>query len=378
MKYCEFCGKPIENSSSCSCEEAIAETAKKQKTIKKALVVASIIGILAIALIITIAVVTTANKIDPVDYAEIIFDGYNTNGTAKINFNVDELIYDVIGEEPEGTEKLAVWWAKYEEYSEDITYKYSPVEKLSNGDEVTVEFIIPDSLSGKIKNGIHKYTVENLPELTYVDVFDNLKVSFEGVSGEAEAKIEITNDEGYMEYFSFKIEPRYNLKNGDKITITIDNAEAVADKHYIASKELKKEFIVENRPAYVISIEQLPIEKINEIAKQFIESTSNNLEPDSTFTYGEVKYYKSFLLTEKEEGYFTDVNRLEIFVYYDEYKRGEFFRTVYMSIEFKNILVYPDGTIEIDYNDGSASGFTTDIEKYIEKLEDKYQIEKID
>ena len=378
MKYCEFCGAPIEAATSCSCEEAIAEKAKKQKRIKRILFAGSIIGVLAVALIIIIAIISTANKIDPADYTEVTFSGYNTNGTAKINFNVDELIYDVIGEEPEEEEEWVLWWNLYDEYSETITYKHSPAEKLSNGDEITVEFIIPDSLTGKIKNGIHKYTVENLPELTYVDVFDNLKVNFEGVSGDAEVKIEITNDEEYMEYFSFKIEPRYNLKNGDKVTITIDNAEAVADKHYIASKELKKEFIVENRPAYVTSIEQLPIEKINEIAKQFIESTSNNLEPDSTFTYGEVKYYKSFLLTEKEEGNFTDVNRLEIFVLYDEYKRGELFRTVYTSIKFENILVYPDGTIELDYNDGSASGFTTDIENYIEKLEDKYQIEKID
>ena len=378
MKYCEFCGKPIENSSSCFCEEAIAETAKKQKTLKKALVVGSIIGILAIALIITIAVVSTANKIDPVDYAEITFDGYNTNGTAKINFNVDELIYDVIGEEPEETEKMAVWWAKYEEYSEDITYKYYPVEKLSNGDEVTVEFIIPDSLSGKIKNGIHKYTVENLPELTYVDVFDNLKVNFEGVSGEAEAKIEVTNDEGYMEYFSFKIEPRYNLKNGDKITITIDNAEAVADKHYIASKELKKEFIVENRPAYVTSIEQLPIEIINEIAKQFIEEETSNHSDDWLFSYGEVKYYGSFLLTKKDGALFADTNRLEIFIYYDQYKDDEFWRTVYTSIEFTDILISAEGKVVLDYDDGSNSIFVTNMDNHWEKIEEDYEVKQVD
>ncbi len=378
MKYCEFCGKPIEDSSSCSCEETIAEKTKKQKTIKRVLIAGSIIGILALALIITIAVVSTANKIDPVDYAEITFNGYNTNGTAKLNFNADELIYAVIGEEPEEPEQMAVWWNMYDEYSDAITYKLSSSEGLTNGDEITVEFIIPDSLSGKVKNGIHKYTVENLPELTYVDVFDNLEISFEGVSGETDAQIEIINDEEYMDYFSLKIEPRYNLKNGDIVTITIDNAEEIANEYYTAPKQLKKEFTVENLPAYVTSAEQLPMEKINEFAKQFIEEEANKHEDDWLFSYGEVKYYGSFLLTKKDGALFADTNRLEIFIYYDEYKSGEFWRTVYTPIEFTDILVYPDGKVTLDYNDGYNSIFTTDMDNHWEKLEEDYEINKID
>ena len=149
MKYCEFCGKQLENKESCSCPEAISNAAKKGQ--KKKLF---FFGWIVIAAIIVLAAIFSAisitSKTDPFDHLSIEFSGYNTNGEANISFDSNAVIESIIGEEPEDPEAYFEWLALYDSYATCIDISHSEIEGLSNGDSITVKITAGGIAESKI------------------------------------------------------------------------------------------------------------------------------------------------------------------------------------------------------------------------------------
>ncbi len=293
----------------------------------------SFVGVIIVAIILVATIISASNKLNPFEYTEFIYSGYNSNGTAYINFDKDTLIYDLIGDEPEELENMIVWNELYDQYCEAIEYECTADTGLSNNQEITVTFTVSDVLSNKVKSGSYSYTVTGLPEVETVDAFSGIRVIFDGVSGEAYAQVDKATDDEYVCYFSYSIDNAYHLSNGETVTVSITNAESVVEQNYIIPENLTKEYSVENLPEYVSSVEQIPKDKLNDIIDQFVKEESSGHTDEFSLSYGEAKYYGSYLLVQNDNAsYSADMNRLEVFVCYDQYTQGTFWRTIYTPL----------------------------------------------
>ena len=78
-------------------------------------------------------------------------------------------------------------------------------------------------------------------------------------------------------------------------------------------------------------------------------------------------------MTKKETASFwvKENNRLEFVVSYDEYVHGEFYGTTYISLAFIDVVINPDGTLQITYDDGESHVFNQEV------LEENFNIVEI-
>ena len=90
-----------------------------------------------------------------------------------------------------------------------------------------------------------------------------------------------------------------------------------------------------------------------------------------------LSYYGTYLLIPYESVITSEKKQLIIHVCYDEYKEGELWRTVYSSIDFRNIMLSADGRLELDY-DKRGTGFVDNLDSYIEKLKNEYHVHIVD
>ena len=383
MSYCEFCGEEIKSGEKCNCPQAHKKATKSPLEKKSKLI--GIILACSLAIIILIAcLVNFAPKKDPFKYIEVSFSGVDTLGQANVLFNESELITSIIGEEPsavdsaEGMKEYFEWYDEYETYQLAIEINVSKEENLSNGEEITVQITVTDVAADKIASGEKKYTVSGLTQIEKVDVFKSIELVTEGVSGNAAAEIKLLDNSTFFKACEFDIDPKHKLSNGDKVIVTIKNSNYLAEKYNKAPQTMSKEFAIQGLGSYVTSADQISQELIKNIADKYLASKKIDVKDDFLFTYSEVKYYGSYLYVEKADSYAMSKNELRVYVYYNQYMDGELRQTIYAPIIFNNIIINPNGNIDIDYDEGSASTFVSDIEESLEKSEKDYTIFKLD
>ena len=215
-----------------------------------------------------------------------------------------------------------------------------------------------------------------------IDIFRDIEISFYGISPKAKANININPNSEDLEilqscYYNLDIQPSSNLKNGDKVVVTIEKPERLLDSFNVVPIELSKEYIVDGLDSYVDSADQIPKEIIQEFAKQYIEDTQSGLKDEDMWSYSEAKYYGSYLLWVKDR-WIKHTNELQIFVCYDRYVHNEFHSTVYEPLRFYDVVIKDDGHVELSYENGETSIFMTDMSSYDENKDEKYEIMKID
>ena len=325
MKYCEFCGKPIESSEGCFCPEAQAKKntiQSKHKSGKTLIFGISAVALLTLVLIAVFSIpfgksdssggsslgadasgtgssgslFDKSSKIDPFDYTEIKFTGYDTLGEIDIDFRITDIDDIIIGPEPEDMAAFTVWLARYEAFEGSVEYTCSEQEGLSNGDKVTITFTVTDDYKKYVKAGRKEITVSGLEEVTKFDFFSNIEVVFDGYSGDAKADINKLLDSDIMNTCSVSCSPRLALSAGDIVTVTINNAETLAKKYSVVPMEISKEYVVPNLPEYVSSADQIPENIIKDLINESIKKSEEDnitsakemLGIGVTWTYSEV------------------------------------------------------------------------------------------
>lgn len=216
-----------------------------------------------------------------------------------------------------------------------------------------------------------------------VDLFKDIILTFNGISPKANAKIDINSDSENLEiltscYYNLDIQPRSNLKNGDKVVVTIKKPEQLLNGFNVIPKELSKEYIVDGLDSYVDSAEQIPKEMIEEFAKQYVQDTNYKLIDEDMWTYSDAKYYGSYLLWVKDGAWLKHTNELRIFVYYDGYVHGEYHSTTYIPLRFYDVVQKYNGNIIINYSDGIENVAFANMISHDENQDDEYEIIKLD
>ena len=161
-------------------------------------------------------------------YLTVEYESYNTVGKASVSFNIDKLVEDY---SHKIKEKKASEYLSNSELREMFSYIYSgnldKDSKLSNGDIITFSWDISsvdaidikEEYNCKIKFEDAQFTVEGLEELQTFDPFEDIEVTFSGISPDGSINI---NNIKYQE-LDISCNKNEQLSNGDSVTITIND-----------------------------------------------------------------------------------------------------------------------------------------------------------
>ena len=156
---------------------------------------------------------------DPFEVFHVTFHGDNGEGyvsvenTVPLSTPINYAFYDSDGNPLE---------SDYMEWEEES-------KGLSNGDVITLKLDYDESALVNegyvIDQDEQTYTVSGLTEFEIVDediLFDSFTYNFEGASPNASMTIDNNLPDDLYGYFDYYVSPDYDLKLGDKITITVE------------------------------------------------------------------------------------------------------------------------------------------------------------
>ncbi len=381
MKYCEHCGNKIPLFQKCTCEAAQKQqgTAGEKHKPEKTATIALIFAALLIPILIVLSISSTINTFD---YVEVRFYGPSGFGLVDVSIDKKALVERIIGEAPSETnfQEYIKWEMQYNEYANAISYTCDKTDDLSNGDSVTVTITATGIAASKIKSESKTFKVENLVILQSVDVFKDVEFKFDGVSGSASLKIKNNSENLFAQECRLSADNRYNLKNGDTITITLEYDLDDALSFNSVPKETVKTITVSGLPSYMTDISQLPTDDtLKNIAEEFLNNTQTSKEDDWLFSYSDFNYYKTWFLKTKADARYPeyDENCLIFCVSYKEYVYGEYNKTVYYLRGFRDVVVHPDGSVILDYDDSHKAGSFSNEASAIENWEEDYVVTEV-
>lgn len=181
MKYCAYCGKPIENGQ-CTCEGALEEQAKAKQVQKKLNKVA--VPAVALCLVLAIAIVAfqymTAVKLT--DFVKV--DTYGKSGSGKVSCTIDETalqkyLYPTTEEEMEEMDLLEAFeleleqWEYIEQIEKCVTITPSKEKDLFNGDVLKIKVEFKNEAGYEFNEKFRGGTIEH----TVSDLYEDPKVS---------------------------------------------------------------------------------------------------------------------------------------------------------------------------------------------------------
>ncbi|MFS9316991.1 hypothetical protein QM359_07615 [Streptococcus infantis] len=158
-----------------------------------------------------------AAKLREIAYKKAGFSSKQATGLAQN----DPVTFSEVTRDP----KLATKYGKADALIRSVQFSFDKTNDLKNGDEVTFS-IVTTSKSAPVKAEKKTFKVENLKEYEKVSASDLLTetpVTFAGLNGYG--TISIAKNSKNETYFDFENGERpKNLKNGDKVTLNVNEA----------------------------------------------------------------------------------------------------------------------------------------------------------
>lgn len=379
-KFCEKCGQMIKSDEGNHSENLnVIENKNITKFKKLSKKNISIIGMLCIVFIFgLLVVVNKKTTINVSDYVKIEFSGYDTIGTAKVQIDYDAFEKDYADKlKYYGKDKLeASFMEPYEIFIDKcISGNLDKMENLKNGDTVVYKWTCDEKVAKevfkvKLKLDDLKFTVSGLKEVNEMDPFENIELTYSGISPMGSVKVSKKVKNNIMDDLYFDVEPSDGLSNGDKVVVSIsdgwwdDIQSYYLDEYGVKFTLTSKEYTVDGLGSYITSLTQIPKESLDKMKiqsedtlKAYVAQAWNEHE-----SLDEMTYIGSYLLTPKNAkenygyiyGYNSGYNNEVYLVYkiqasnnFDEADIHENF-TYYYFVAFQDIITLPDGTCSID------------------------------
>ena len=228
----------------------VNELVEKAKDLFQKRKIAVIGALAAVALLIVALVGFKVYDSQPkslLDVVQVQFSGYEESGTLTYNSEevaakLREIAYKKAGfsskqatglaqndpvtfSEVTRDPKLATKYGKADALIRSVQFSFDKTSDLKNGDEVTFS-VVTTSKSAPVKAEKKTFKVENLKEYEKISASDLLTetpVTFAGLNGYG--TISIAKNSKNETYFDFENGERpKNLKNGDKVTLNVNEA----------------------------------------------------------------------------------------------------------------------------------------------------------
>ena len=353
----------------------------QKKSIDKRVIFAGIAA-LAVILLALILVLTHKKKIDLNDYVAVEFEGYDSFGTASIDFDYEKFYDDLKDSISERKAKKAAKEMKdsledldLSSLAEDLTnineqigyfavcdglsWELDKDSELSNGDTITLSFKFDNDIAKKY--GIKfvgkdkEFTVTDLEKVKVIDPFKDIEVTFSGTAPNASASVANNSEDEVAKTLYYNIEPNYNLSKGDKITVSVDvNEDYILTEYGCKLSATSKEYTCDNVDFYLTDGEELSEELLTTMKNQTLDTIDSYFASNADhLKASDKKYVGYYFLTNKQEDSWYERNIVYV-VYSVKVKSVEKeFKdsTVYMPVKFTDVLEYAEGTqyVSLDY-----------------------------
>ena len=343
-----------------------------------------IIGIAAAALVLVAAIILIILKpwakpktvdIDLNPYASMTFSGNNGAGTFQFTFDETKFVNE---------NKETIQWmnkkladetpASQHYYDYCINGDFSAKSgTLSNGDKVVLTWKINEEwapyFNVNVTSASKEFTVSGLTDIQSKDPFEGYQLMFTGTSPYIDAYGDSSSVPEPFAGLQYKIEPQYDLKAGDTVTVTLmtwedqDPTAMLEQTYAVHPSTLTKTFTVENTDAYITKAADIPADAMQQLIDvgQLVFEDSETL-PDN-LKVGSFEYVGNLFLTIKEPDYNSVNNALftlfkvsvtvtdKVTETNEAGEQVETEKTIdyvyYYDVEYDDLVLAADGTIDI-------------------------------
>lgn len=339
--FCIRCGTPVPKDPGSVSVGGPSPVDSDKKGSGKVVAIISIIAVILICAIVVIIFLSTRKKQVTVDLNQFlktqnIFYGYDSKGYLDRENLFDRKAFLDEMKKIRGEDYREGAFDDYDYNYEKI--KLSKEDALSNGDVIKLSWVDIDPEYYKETFGITftyadtDITVSGLAQIQVVDVFKDVDVSFDGVSGAGEAYVYI-GESTYLSNVQVNISDTEYLSNGDTVTVSFDADDfAAVNGEGVEPDSCEKSYEVSGLTEYVTEAYQIDdymLEKLQDSVKSTYDYDMGGCVADCSLE-GYVGCYVT------SDSYSED----RVYVLYKacaEYKKYN--RTYYVAYSFDNVYI---------------------------------------
>ncbi len=134
------------------------------------------------------------------------------------------------------------------------------------------------------------------------------------------------------------------------------------------------EYVNCNEAWVVMDCDLLPADRICEIISELLWKLKDEVYPESSSS---LRYYKTYFLIGKPYSRNADHNLLQIYICFEKNTVWEHKETVYLPVEFEDLVLQLDGTLELRSEKGIGKGAITDIDDTLKALERDFEVDEV-
>ena len=351
----------------------------------------AVIAVVVVAIVALVVVKNQKKKVNINDYISVEYNGYETAGTAYVDFDetgFSEAVIKAQGKKLKNVKSLDdLDWSDLTDLMggsnwdliNSITFDVKPDSDLSNGDVVTVTASWNEDYEKKagvkILSKEQEFTVEGLEEVKEVDPFEDIEVTFSGTPPYVYPNWTNNSDDDYLRYLWFNFEDYDSLDVGDTVTLTVDESEENALANGYKFTQTSKEYTVSGVDSYVTSAADISADNLDSMKNEATDALdayfANNNSYIGNFGFS---YEGSYYLVAKNSDTWGDTNVLYLVFSSTVTSAENAFEptVVYFPVKYTNIMALSDGSqsfntygdiegyTDLEYDDGwyNVDGYT--------------------
>lgn len=280
-------------------------------------------------------------EVDLSEYIDLTIEGRNGDGDASFVFDYESLIEDLMDHED-----LGDFFDDEEDdltdFLEDMTIELSSTYSLSNGDVLTYEVDYDEDDAEDLKLVIldlEDVTVEGLEVAKEYNPFDDLTVTFSGISPLIEVELDYNCSLDTMFYAYFETDKDTYAK-GEPVIITMEYDDYDAEYAFVNITTTEMEWVAESEYEYILDVSQITdkTELYDYIYAEVQDYVTAKISSDASSYYfgmsltdvygysttgyntaqlgGDIQIDSAYLLTKKDSEmyYYDTVNTLAIMI----------------------------------------------------------------
>lgn len=336
---------------------------KDLKEVKKVIPkkVIAFVFIALLAIIIIIGIVIYNHRFDVRNYITVSYVGANDYASPEFSVDKEGLKNALIGDKTDANVLSAInSLVNSIEVSSEAT-------DLSNGDkfEINISYDKSYEEAAGVKLNLTKYSirVEGVSSGTKISLFDNIEVTFQGISPEATVLITNNSEDEYLQSLTFEADKTTNISFGDTVIVSCKESYEDIARHGYLVDSLEASYTADKLGEYINGVEDIDINVINEIVEEskkaittktsdttfrmLYKATANKdyLKQANVETASDIKLVSKYLLANGTNG--SDYNNILILIFSATISNESASETVYFAFSYYNSYITVDNQFSV-------------------------------
>ena len=330
-----------------------------KKVIPKKVIAFVFIDLLVI--IVIIGIVIYNHRFDVRNYITVSYVGANDYASPEFSVDKEGLKNALIGDKTDANVLSAInSLVNSIEVSSEAT-------DLSNGDkfEINISYDKSYEEAAGVKLNLTKYSirVEGVSSGTKISLFDNIEVTFQGISPEATVLITNNSEDEYLQSLTFEADKTTNISFGDTVIVSCKESYEDIARHGYLVDSLEASYTADKLGEYINGVEDIDINVINEIVEEskkaittktsdttfrmLYKATANKdyLKQANVETASDIKLVSKYLLANGTNG--SDYNNVLILIFSATISNESASETVYFAFSYYNSYITVDNQFSV-------------------------------